>query len=388
MRIARPLSSARLAAFAFLALGSVALAGCPIYDDSGGDFRVCDGQTCYDCPSNYYSSACAPWGCYDDYDCPGSYACNQNGACVGSGGGTLPDGGPLCLKPSDCAAGQTCGADNQCHTSTDCAQVGCPVNFACKLDETTGDVSCVPFPNGAPDGGLPDSSGPDTGPPDAGPGFTGCQQDVECADAGAGARCLDGTCVAAADLCFDGTQCPAGDQCVQGACTPTCDGSHACQEGYTCDLAKGICQPGATGCENGVSPCASGKVCAQNACVDACDDVDGSFTCPSGYACIQGGCVIDQKPTFTCVTEGVKDACAQGSICLHHSCYIGCDPDAGTDGGSCQNADQFNVCKGVSTGGSTYDVCGSSANLGTECNPTSGQNCSTPGDVCIDGFCR
>jgi len=34
----------------------------------------------------------------------------------------------------------------------------------------------------------------------------------------------------------------------------------------------------------------------------------------------------NQDPQFTCTTDGAQDACASGSICLHHSCYIACNP--------------------------------------------------------------
>ena len=83
--------------------------------------------------------------------------------------------------------------------------------------------------------------------------------------------------------------------------------------------------------------------------------------------CVGGGCIPDQKPQFVCATEGQQDACKMGSICLHHSCYIGCDMDASMP---CKNADQFDMCKSVTTGTGTYAVCGSNANLGNECDLT------------------
>ena len=100
--------------------------------------------------------------------------------------------------------------------------------------------------------------------------------------------------------------------------------------------------------------------------------------------CVGGGCVPSERPQFVCATEGVKDSCAVGSLCLHHSCYISCDtavPD------SCKNADKFNVCKSVTTSSGPHSVCGSDSNLGTECDPTQAKNCASP-LVCIDGFCR
>lgn len=107
--------------------------------------------------------------------------------------------------------------------------------------------------------------------------------------------------------------------------------------------------------------------------------------CAAGLLCIDGGCVPDEKPVFVCATDGVKDACQQGSICLRHSCYIGCDADAGAD--ACKSADNFNVCKEVTTSSGAHSVCGSSTNLGTDCDPTLGKNCASP-LICIDGYCR
>jgi hypothetical protein len=91
----------------------------------------------------------------------------------------------------------------------------------------------------------------------------------------------------------------------------------------------------------------------------------------------------DQLPHFTCNQEGVQDVCASGSICLRHNCYISCagNPNA------CQTADQFNLCKSVTTDTGTYQVCGSSTNLGSDCDPTVGKNCPNSG-ICIDGYCH
>jgi hypothetical protein len=47
----------------------------------------------------------------------------------------------------------------------------------------------------------------------------------------------------------------------------------------------------------------------------------------------------------------------------------------------------FPLCKPVTTSSGTYDVCGSSTNLGNQCDPTQGMNCSGS-EVCIDGYCR
>jgi hypothetical protein len=195
---------------------------------------------------------------------------------------------------------------------------------------------------------------------------------------------LDGTCVPPADQCFDTTQCPANEQCVAGVCTPGCGSGKPCPTGFTCDPKTNVCSGNSNPCgataDGGT--CAAGTVCVEDHCVAPCG---AGNTCPAGEVCVAGGCIPDQKPQFTCSKEGTQDACATGSICIHHSCYIACSVDAGVD--ACKNADKFNICKGVTTGGGTYSVCGSVSNLGTDCDPTQNKNCPGAG-VCIDGFCR
>jgi hypothetical protein len=104
--------------------------------------------------------------------------------------------------------------------------------------------------------------------------------------------------------------------------------------------------------------------------------------------CVDNGCIPNQKPVFVCEEDGVQGACDTGSICLHHSCYIACDPEASN---SCPEAtgDMFPLCKSVTASSVVYYVCGSSSNLGNQCDPTSTPplNCTNP-DICIDGYCR
>ncbi len=345
-----------------MALGTIAmLEGCPIYSDNH-NHRVCQNGTCYSCDNDYYDSySCIGWQCDTQLDCPNGYTCTSQHACV-VGSSQPPTGTTSCSQPSDCPSGQTCGADDKCH-NTDCSAAGCPNGYTCTLQ--SGKLACV-----------------STGKSDGGPTFTGCKNDGACASKGAGAKCLNGDCVAPADQCSDATQCPTGSQCVQGACTPSCDATHPCATGYSCDTSKGVCTGNPTPCGSTGQSCSGSTVCVEDHCVTPCG---AGNTCSQGLICIGGGCIPDQKPQFVCTTEGTQDACASGSTCLHHSCYIACSADAGTQ--ACQAADKFNECKQVQTGTGTYSVCGSSSNLGTECDPTQGKNCTSP-LICIDGFCR
>ena len=344
--------------FVLLGLGAAALGGCPIYSDDDRAHRVCVGSDCYSCPDPYVSGNCYDYSCYSDKECPAGYACGSNHRChVTDGLPPPPPTGPLCTKPSDCPAGSTCGADNKCHTG-DCSSSGCPSNFVCKL--TNGAPTCEPVGS---DGST-----------------SACKADGDCPTP-AGSKCLSGSCVAPSDQCADATQCAPGSQCVQGACTPSCSANKPCPTGYACDGAKGVCT-GTTGACTNSTQCHSGTVCVEEHCVTPCG---AGLTCGAGLVCVDGGCTPNEKPVFTCTVDGAQDKCQSGSLCLRHSCYISCDADAGPD--ACKNADQFNVCKSVTTSSGPHSVCGSDTNLGTDCDPTQGKNCASP-LVCIDGFCR
>lgn len=344
----------RVVSFALFGLGAAVLGGCPIYP-SDRDHRVCVGGDCYDCPDPYYSSSCHDWACDDANDCPSGYTCTSDHKCRFTDALPPPTSGTTCAKPSDCAPGQNCGADNRCHTG-DCATSGCPSAYVCKLENGT--AQCV-----AKGGGITSS----------------CKKDSDCPTP-AGSKCLSGACVAPADQCADATQCPGGSQCVAGSCTPSCSASKPCPTGYACDQQKGVCTAPSPTCSSNAQ-CSNGTVCVDERCVAKCD---AGGTCAAGLVCVDGGCTPDEKPVFTCATEGQKDACASGSICLRHSCYISCGGDASN---ACTTADKFNVCKQVTTGSGTYSVCGSNTNLGTECDPTQGKNCTAPA-ICIDGYCK
>ena len=333
----------------------------------------------------------APWQCGGDLDCPGGYYClvrrtsassyGYDAATPGSPDATVPTGCTV-RQPGNCPSGYTCAPGGLCELG-DCSITGCVTGYVCELENGT--LQCVPTATPV-DAGPPPTT---RGPTDSG---VACQSNADCASS-PGDLCLDGTCVPPVDQCYDGTQCPPGDKCVEGACTPSCQasadgGATSCPTGYSCtDIddasSSGVCTGNPTPCEGNPNACPTGTVCSQDHCVAPCGS-DG--VCPTGEVCIQGGCVPRQKPNFTCATDGVQDACASGSICLHHSCYIACNADAGTS--ACQSADQFNECKPVSASGGTYYVCGSATNLGTQCNPTDGQSCASSAAVCIDGFCH
>lgn len=343
-----------------LVLTGIVVAGCPIYPDERGE-RVCRGGTCYSCSSGR-DDDCVSWYCRAAGDCPSDYLCDVNHRCVALGGGSTPTPGttPTCARPSDCTSDQNCGADNLCH-SGDCATSGCPGGFICKL--ASGKPVCVPSTTGT-DGGQPP-----------------CQTDAECAQTTAGSKCLSGTCAAPSEQCSDATQCKGSSLCVQGACIPACSASAPCPNGFSCDLAKGVCTGNPTPCATS-EQCGGGLTCIEQHCVDTCGP---GGTCSGDLVCVGGGCVPDERPRFSCTTEGEKAECQAGSVCLRHNCYIACEADAGAE--ACKTTDRFDQCKPVSAGAKTVHVCGSSTNLGDECDVAAGRSCASP-LVCIDGFCR
>ncbi len=348
----------RALSIGLLGVAAALLGGCPIYPE-GRNTRVCDGVDCFLCSSGSLDDRCVDWQCNSDGECPSGYRCDSTNRCKGSTSPTPPSSGRTCSSGTDCRTGEVCGSDNRCHTGS-CADWGCPSSQICRLQN--GVPQCTPGTR-----------------PDGGPG-PGCYRDSDCTSP-PGSKCLSGTCAAPADQCSDATQCPNAQQCVQGVCTPSCSSTKPCPTGYACDLAKGVCTNNPKPCTEGGNQCAAGTTCVQQHCVALCGVGN---TCPSGLICVDGGCMPDQRPVFTCAKEGVRDACAPGSICLRHSCYITCDSDASN---ACRASDKFNVCKQVTTASGVYAVCGSDANLGTECDPTQNKGCNNP-LICIDGFCR
>jgi hypothetical protein len=282
---------------------------------------------------------------------------------------------PQCGAPTDCASGQVCDPGGVCRNGG-CDVYGCVSPYQCVVE--SGAAVCkqgVPAPK------------PDAGPgtPDAKP-FTGCRSDQECVTSkGAGAKCLSGECASLEDQCSDATQCRSGEQCVEGSCTRSCSATLPCPTGYGCDLAKGVCTETPKPCTTGAQ--CPGQACVEGRCVSGC--AAQAPACSGGLVCVNNGCVVDERPTFSCATDGqVGDGtpgkCANGSICLRKSCYISCDPAVAD---SCKNADKFNQCKSVTTTSGEHYVCGSTANLGSECDLAAAKPCSGT-LVCIDGYCR
>jgi hypothetical protein len=398
----------RLSLLGFFGLMASILAGCPLWSDNGGP--TCEGPQCQqvgctgpqDCGANEtcgddqqcHSGDCLSWGCSAGYACEVS-SVSQTAACVptttgtggkgtggsgntgGSGtggmstggtggtgtggmatGGTGGSGNPpvYCGKPSDCAAGQICGADGTCHAGPCSASNACIYGYTCQSDGTCASAT----PNA-------------------------CDSDKDCTNGDlciAGSNGKGGVCTPAANQCFDQSQCGAGELCVAGKCTLGCASDTDCRDGYLCDTTHGICSTPAKACTI-TNDCGSATlVCVDGACVPR--STGGTCANP-GDVWTENGCIPNQGATFTCTNDGTQDACAQGSICLHHSCWISCDAP---NQNACNNLVDINQCKPVEDGAATYNVCGSSTNLGSQCGAGSmGLTCSG-GKICIDGFCK
>jgi hypothetical protein len=363
------------------ALGALT-AGCPIFDESQeplcdpafeacgtgayGNVPQCGGPT--DCALNEtcgsdgqcHPGDCTFWGCVSGYSCviddDGAAVCGAGGGGnggSGGGGGAGGDGNVYCGNPDDCGEGETCASDGTCLPG-ECDELGCVFGYVC--DDTSAPPVCSPENPAA------------------------CGQDADCADIGAGYKCVSGTCTAPEDQCFDQTQCQSGQVCADGKCTDGCTADDDCSAGWQCDVDKGICSIPTQPCQITSDCASSGLVCVDGACVPKSPD----GTCDDGFVWVENGCIPNQSPTFVCAQDGTQDACASGSICLHHSCYISCETP---NESACDALPTFDQCKTVTTTSGAHDVCGSADNLGGECDPTSGLECPV-GSICIDGFCK
>jgi hypothetical protein len=335
--------------------GAAVLGGCPIYPDRSS-YQVCN-QCCSDADCNY-----------------GQY-CDSNGYCAANNyqydASTPPPTSP-------------CG---YCPAGTQCTLSGGLLQCLPPAPPVTGDEDAGPGP------GL-DASPP--GRPDAGDGGDGgadggslvhiaCNSDAECAPAGAGSRCIDGTCAAQGELCSDGTQCVAGgESCVDGVCLPICSKMEPnCPAGYACDFNRGVCSVNPAACSGN---CPGGAVCVESHCVAPCTATDAGPACAaSGQVCINGGCIPDQAAHFQCLNEGYSGAlastCDSQSICLHGDCYSACG-----DGGICSKPGD--TCHQVLFLKVPLSVCAPANNLGTACDPAIGQLCTDETKLCIDGTCK
>jgi hypothetical protein len=394
----------------------MALAGCPIYpsNSGGGSYQVCGADACFDCPDPTYSDACVYWSCNTSGDCPYGYSC---GATYSSNQYSSNGGGLACLA----------SGTEDASTSSSACNGGCPNGYICAI--ANGDAACIPIGTlpvndagavvpvfdastnysdgaawedapfdatapvsdasadaGASDGSfadvvlLVDASGSETGV------LSGlCNADSDCATAGIagpGAKCIDGLCTSQSDLCSDGTQClAAGSVCADGVCLPTCSTSVSCPAGYACNYPIGVCT-GNQGACSATAPCDNGAVCVEGHCVGPCGTGDGQAQCGVGQVCVNGGCIPDQQAQFDCPNSIDGTACTLPAggpgICLHGDCYSGCP-----DGGGCPSSSP--VCKSVTDNRGAYNVCGTSTDLGDQCNPAVGAYCT--GATCIDGYC-
>jgi hypothetical protein len=369
----------RLSLLGFIGLMASFLAGCPIYDDNG----TCNGDCSSPSPGSCRSSTdcgvnetcgsdnqchtgdCTIWGCPEGNSCvlnpdqtascvpgtSGTGGSSSSSSSSSGSGGTGGSGGGVtwCGNPDDCGAGQTCAPDGTCKPG-DCNVVGCIFGYACNKD--TG--KCDPQNPAA------------------------CGMDADCT---AGWACVSGICTAPADQCSDQTQCPANDKCVAGKCTPGCAKDADCPASYTCDTTLGICSKPTKSCTITNDCGGPDAVCVNGTCVPRSQMGE----CPAGEVWVENGCIPSQSASFVCKTDGAQDACASGSICLHHSCYISCDAP---NQSACNNQpSSLDVCKSVTTSSGAHNVCGSNNNLGGECDPTAGKNCQA-GKICIDGFCK
>jgi hypothetical protein len=189
-------------------------------------------------------------------------------------------------------------------------------------------------------------------------------------------------------LCSDGTQCASGESCVNGICTARCAASNPCPIGFDCDLNRGVCSLNSTVCATTAS-CQGGTVCVEGYCVAPCAASEAGPACPNAELCVNGGCIPNQAAAFSCKNNGytgaVANLCSPENICLHDDCYLECNLDAGADAGAC--TDPSTVCKQVTTAQGTFAVCAPPSELGSDCDPAAGTDCS-PGSLCIDGYCK
>ena len=368
------------AAVPALMLFALTLSGCPVYSSD-------------------------QLGCYYATDCPAGYQCSFDGYCVAAfpfeeidggtldgailGGGTLDSGSHPCRgryrrcstwpgrrgrgrrcstdssravgdsgatalviycgAPSDCAPTETCAADGMCHGG-DCTVNSCINQFQCSA--TPQGFACVHGASGA------------------------CSVDTQCRTT---ERCIDGACSPLADLCVDRTQCASGELCVAGRCITSCSSDPECAAGFACRLALGVCDAPLRACAI-TSDCADpNSVCVAGGCVPRCHALGA---CGQGNGvCVDNGCVPSVKAERQCDSD---TSCGEGRVCVRHHCYVSCESPSDA---ACANLPASPICKAITVGGASRRICGTTQNLGSECDPAEGKSCPA-GGICIDGFCR
>jgi hypothetical protein len=388
---------------------SAFLAGCPIYSNSTddnvayGDYEVCNGTTCFDCPDQTITSECVAWTCNTggpSYPpngpdgCPDGYSCSSTDVCVavdaGAGCGTGCPTGYVCglsagivrcisLNAADATADEG-GTDGPELEPTVDASVTVDGSWALDASPPPLDAELPQDATPATDVSASDAALDGGGGAEGGKSLGGlCNADSECASTGA--KCVDGLCTGQSDLCSDGTQCLAGgEECVDGLCVPTCSVSSTCPAGYGCDYNRHVCIVNPGPCTTSAG-CSGGAVCVDGHCAAPCPAADSGSSCFAGEVCVNGGCIPDQQAVIACSIEGTACTGSSGSgVCVRGGCYAACP-----DGGGCTGGDD--VCKAVTGNKGSYQLCGTATNLGNDCNAAVGSYCA-PGSYCIDGTCE
>lgn len=191
----------------------------------------------------------------------------------------------------------------------------------------------------------------------------GCVDDIQCALAHEGARCVMGTCIISVPPGVDciNKQCPPGERCnhSNGECEPSCETTADCNPGEICAFGMNRCVKdygcnADAGCPTGLS-CTSAE--AGDYATDVCTGCSDSVPCNPELNCVLGTCLPRMAP-------GSCDnvTCGQEELC---------DPADGTcypSDGTCQDAQD---CRAGLTCNQLHRCAGCDAD--GDCRP--GQRC-------------